>query len=177
MEPLLAALKGKDDDKCALAVGALGQIGDPRAGEAMLKVLKNRSDRYIVTRSTAAGFLGEILGARAQEPLLEYLNDDQAHLLGLGLHQAAQSLGEIGDEKAIDALVLLLTEGRPWIPSVQVPKIRACAAEALGKVYSRLADKHGQGAIKAENALKAARTSYSELVRMAVAEALKNFEL
>jgi len=34
VEPLLAALKGKDDEKCALAVGALGQIGDPRAGES-----------------------------------------------------------------------------------------------------------------------------------------------
>jgi len=57
------------------AITALGKIGDKRAVEPLINVLRIEVD--YVTRTCAAWALGEIGDARAVEALTEALNDEE----------------------------------------------------------------------------------------------------
>jgi HEAT repeat protein len=85
------------------AAGALGQIGDERAVEPLLQLL--RDERQSV-RSAAVSALEKIGDERAVEPLLQLLRDEKP----FERQRAAEALGEIGDERAVEPLLQLLRD-------------------------------------------------------------------
>ena len=91
------------------AAEALGKIGDPRAVEPLIPLLK--PGNYIETTIIA---LGEIGDRRAVMPLIEYLNNSTIND-SEEEEAAARALGKIGDPRAVKPLTALFnkyTDGR-----------------------------------------------------------------
>ena len=105
---------------CATAE-ALGNIGDERAVEPLIKALGDE-DSY--TRQLTAMALGKIGDARAVEPLIKALKDEDSDVR----EYAAWALGEIGNKRAINPLInaLVLAKSRKGV--------RLEAARAIGKI-------------------------------------------
>src|SRR5262249_58727815 len=82
---------------------ALGRIGDPSAIPPLLRLLASR-DPY--TRIEAISALGSLKAKEAVEPLIEITADE--HVEPFILNKAIQTLGDIGDPRAVAALVPLL---------------------------------------------------------------------
>jgi HEAT repeat protein len=106
--PLVKALGDKNyefpNDKIRVdvrqgAAKALGEIGDERAVEPLMKAL--RRDSYV--RWSAVVALGKI-GKSAVEPLIGVLSDDNWRVR----EYAVRALGEIGDERAVEPLIKAL---------------------------------------------------------------------
>jgi HEAT repeat protein len=120
-----------DHEIIEAAIGALTEIGDPRAiepivnrllegdtwpyggilapwgstaFELLLKALDSQDD---ATRATAAYFLGQFGDARAVEPLIDLLGRDASNKVR---DSAAYALGELRDKRAVDALVAALKD-------------------------------------------------------------------
>ena len=91
VEPLCAALKGDDHAGSFGALVALGNIGDVRAVEPLLMVLKDE-DQDAWVRLRAAEALGKIGDARAVGPLRAALNDEDEEVRGA----AASALETLG---------------------------------------------------------------------------------
>jgi len=85
------------------AVEALGKIGDHRAVEPLITVLKDKS---FFGRKAAAIALGEIGDSRAVDPLIGALKDKNEDVRAA----TAQALGSIGDERALAALQCALND-------------------------------------------------------------------
>ena len=83
------------------AAEALGEIGDKRAVEPLIKAL---GDDDPLVRDHAASALGEIGDKRAVEPLIKVLEDDVSDVR----MWAAYALGEIGDKRAVGPLIKAL---------------------------------------------------------------------
>ena len=121
VNPLIAGLRDKDPLVRSQAVQALGVIGDPRAVEPLILVL-NDKDPLIQRQAIKA--LGRIKDPRAVGPLIVVLtNSDRKPHVRMS---AAEVLGMIGDESAVDSLIDALHDGH-W-------EVRAHAAEALGRI-------------------------------------------
>jgi HEAT repeat protein len=108
-------------------VKTLGQIGDARAVEPLLRLLKDypkdKKDWFYVHKE-AIFALGQIGDARAVESLIALSKSSNRFIV---LREtAAEALGKIGDACAIEALIALLND-----PCIELRKI---AAEALGKI-------------------------------------------
>lgn len=88
------------------AARALGQIGDSRAVEPLVAVLKDK-DEYSSLRLDAARALGQIGDTRAVEPLIVALKDQE---LGKRRSLVARALGQIGDTRAVEPLIAVLEE-------------------------------------------------------------------
>ena len=122
MIPLIHALKDEDRYIRCGAADSLGKIGDERAVKPLINALKDK-DSYI--RLEAAGALDEIgwkskggqenvyyliakakwkevskIGKLAVVPLIQALKDGELDLR----YGAAEALGEIGDERALEHL-------------------------------------------------------------------------
>jgi HEAT repeat protein len=110
---LIEALRDEDGDVSWHAASALGEIGDARAVEPLIKALRDNS--------SAAKALVNIGDARAVEPLIKALGDKDSDVRQRG----AEALGEIGDERAVEPLIAAL--------SVDGAYVRYSAAEALGQ--------------------------------------------
>ena len=95
---LLRALDDRSWDVRALAVDALGQVGDPAAVPGLLRVLES-DDADL--RARAASALGEIGQRNALPGLIRALHDRD----GVVRWWAAEALGRIGDPAAIAALL------------------------------------------------------------------------
>jgi HEAT repeat protein len=82
----------------AEAAGVLGRIGDARAVEPLIAVLKqdNRTVRYCACQA-----LGKLGDARAVEPLIAALKDDDLWMR----HVACEALGKLGDARAVEPLI------------------------------------------------------------------------
>lgn len=142
VDPLIGALADENAYARGEAARALGEIGDPRAAPALVPLLH---DKYPAVRLSAASALGRLgwrphgdeesvayriakrewakLGARALEPLIELLGDHDKD----EREKAAQTLGRLGDARAVPALVpILLDQGE------SVHKTVAEALDALG---------------------------------------------
>ena len=107
VELLIKALDDKEDNDAVLrgfrrgAAEALGNIGDARAVEPLIKALgEDKSE----VRWPAAGALGKIGDKRAVDPLIEELGDDDESVNS----SAAEALGEIGDARAVEPLIKAL---------------------------------------------------------------------
>jgi len=105
---LISALKDRDGGTRCKAAAALeekrlGEIGDTRAVEPLIQVLKDK-DKDV--RLTAARVLGVIGDARAVESLIQALRDEERVVR----MNAATALGRIGDKRAIEPLTNALED-------------------------------------------------------------------
>jgi HEAT repeat protein len=101
LEPLIKALG--DKDRGHNAAEALGDIGDKRAVEPLIKAL---SDGGQEVRESAARALGEIGDKRAVKPLIKALEDEDYSVRAI----AAGALGNIGDKRAVEPLIKALKD-------------------------------------------------------------------
>jgi HEAT repeat protein len=96
------------------AATALGEIGDPRAVNPLIAVLKNGNPDLKIEASRALGKIGDVSGVK---PLLAALNDESGGVRT----EAVQALVKIGGDAAVNGLIKALTD----------PAVRFAAAEAL----------------------------------------------
>ncbi len=118
VEPLIAALKDKNELVRKAAAEALGKIGDPQAVEPLIDVFKE-----------IEGYTGEAeiealvkIGAPAVEPLIAALKAEDSRVRW----GAARALGKIGESRAVEALIATLRDKNGFV--------RRAAAEALGEI-------------------------------------------
>lgn len=118
---LLIELRDVSKEKRRTAVMKLGMMGGDQAVRALIRTVTNDYEDLIV-RGRAALMLGKLRDSRAVDPLIDALD---APGFQTPIY-AAQALGELGDTRAIPALVLMLREGRG--------KVRDAATEALQRL-------------------------------------------
>jgi len=100
VEPLIVRLK----HGCLPAIEVLCKIGDARAVEPVISVLKDVNNW--AWRTAAAETLGKMGDVRAVEPLVAALKDDNWKVR----EAAAEALGAIGDARAIEPLIAVLKD-------------------------------------------------------------------
>jgi len=148
--PLIATLKDADGSVRRAAAEALGQIGDAPAVEPLVAALKDRDGHVRRAAAESLDRLGwkpassgnEVahsvakedwdkcvqIGAPAVEPLLAILKDTDWTPLWAA---AAESLGKIGDPRAVEPLVAILVGEKGEFGH------RCAAAQALATLYCR----------------------------------------
>ena len=119
VEPLIDALKASDGTFRIAAVESLGEFADKRAVRPLIAVLKEDGDPKI--RHSAAQALVKMKGV-AVEPLIELLKGPDLELRVT----AIESLGDVGDARAVNALIDALKGERL--------SVRQKIAHALGKL-------------------------------------------
>jgi HEAT repeat protein len=108
---------------------ALGLIGDRSSVEAVRKTLKTETDRGLrVQMATAAGLLAD---ATVIDDLTAVLKSPDSSNYELG--SAALALGQIGDERAVAALLEIATDTQKRFADVT----RGLAVVALGQIGDR----------------------------------------
>ncbi len=142
VEPLITALKDKNNDVCTDAARALGEIGDPRAEDGLIAAI-NSISRY--TRTAAVEALGRIGDLRAVEPLVTTLGD----VAGNVRDAAAKALGNLGwkpssDEKGAQYHIarrewnICVDLGQaavlPLVAALKDKDLQQDAEEALGQI-------------------------------------------
>ena len=115
MEMLCELLLLGDKAVSSNVANTLGEIGDVRMVEPLIKALEDEDSGV---RNLAANTLGKIGDKRAVEPLIKELGD--------GNSSAAKALGEIGDTRAVEPLINTLGDDEG--------DVRYYAVEALGKI-------------------------------------------
>ena len=128
VDPLIRALE--DEDRYDEAIWGLVKIRNERTIEPLIRALKYEGDWHILSqlkadrvRLDAAETLAKI-GKPAVKPLIEALKDG-AEDVAVRM-KAAEVLGEIGDERAVEPLIQALKDKDEFV--------RQCAAEALGEI-------------------------------------------
>jgi len=102
------------------AAERLGDIGDKRAVEPLIRALKINDWRV---RCNAIGSLVKIGDRRAVTPLIEQLEEDYWPAV---TENAAWALGEMGDKRAIEPLARAMQH--------RLPQVREAASAALNKL-------------------------------------------
>ena len=98
---LIKALR--DPDTMYEAAEALGKIGDVRAVKPLIETLADVPEGEVWSYGRALGKIGE----PAVEPLIQFLVSAR----GQAQMAAADALGEIGDQRAVEPLIALLERG------------------------------------------------------------------
>lgn len=117
VEPLRRMLADQDPEIRIVAAGALGESGDPSAVEPLIEALRDSDDGV---RGAAAGALMR-MGDAAVEPLITATKDADRNVR----LYAAGALKYIGDPRAIDALEDLARSGDETERSVAEDAIEA----------------------------------------------------
>jgi len=132
IESLIAALENESINTRVNAMITLGKIGDARAIEPLIKILKDKilKDEDVTLRETAAMALGEIGNVRAVEPLIEVLDDANANVR----IAAITALGKIGGTRAIEVFMRVLGYKAPNLYGDRNPEVRKEAAKMLGEI-------------------------------------------
>ena len=177
VEPLIKAL----GDGNTSAVRALGEIGDARAVEPLIGVLR---DENWWVRSCAAEALGKIGDTRAVEPLIKeldgYREDSGWEKLDV-VASVIDALGEIGDSNAFEPLERLLRTSHNWNDpdrlSVRCRVARALSLFGSESVYTLASELeneyHGEAIDQFILALdKAGESSIDEYEKKVAAEAI-----
>jgi HEAT repeat protein len=102
---------------------ALGKIGDARAVEPLIDVLKGCPWYESVMAGSVARALGQIGDARAVEPLIAALEDGKEHLR----KAAAWALCQIGDARAVEPLIAALNDRDPGVRETAAAALHARA--------------------------------------------------
>jgi HEAT repeat protein len=169
VEPLIGLLKNKDWVVRKDAAMALGEIGDKRAIDPLIRALadKKKDMASEPVSAEAAEALGKIGDKRAVEPLIKTLEQKTgtaraaaASVLGRfgdnkavppliatlkskyykAKIEAATALGELGDERAVEPLIQVLKQKTPIIKESSYDvSIIRSVAEALGKIGNKQA--------------------------------------
>lgn len=116
---LIAQLQDAQANRRSQAALGLGHLADPQAVDALIATLCH--DPELNVQEDATWALVRI-GPASVEPLIQALRDPSA----AARHNAAHTLGKIGDRRAIDGLIAALGDG-------DAP-VRLKAAYALGQI-------------------------------------------
>ncbi len=119
VEKLISRMKECLEESCA-AIAALGKLADPQAVEPLLAVFEGDK-----VRKTVIITLGEIGDERAVELLTGLLTSESTEIQSV----AAQALEQIGDARAVPALVTAVQEGE--IPKDAAKAIAHVSDDAL----------------------------------------------
>jgi HEAT repeat protein len=132
IESLITALEDESINTRVNAMTTLGKIGDVRAIEPLINILKDKilKDEDVTLRETAAIALGDIANARAVEPLIETLKDKRANIR----MAAVTALGKIGDPRSLEALIQVVGGKNPAMFGDRNPEVQKNAVEALRKI-------------------------------------------
>jgi HEAT repeat protein len=155
VEPLIEALADEDEDVRSYAAKALKEIGDPRAMEALAKLLEDPeqyrietliealvNDDEFISNDALVPLIG--IGEPAVESLIEWATDllncgpygDNTDE-GWGLWQIANALGGIGDARAVEVLIEMMSDDYACDGAVgALVSIGKPAVEPLIKVLS-----------------------------------------
>ena len=101
VEPLILSLK--DEDILAWSAQVLGKIGDARAVEPLIRILR---EEHECGRSLVAEALGEICDARAIEPLTQALEDEYVEVREKAASALAKIINAQASPKKIEKLNL-----------------------------------------------------------------------
>ncbi len=149
VEALVAVASDEETEPFTVkkALLALGKIGDPRAGPVILQMLFR--ERRGASFFPEAAFAAYEIGPPMAEPLLAVLRGEDAKLQawarangvleGALYAKAAQVLGDLGDARAVPALVRRLSYA-DRVAEAQI-LVRVYAAESLGRLRAREAVK------------------------------------
>ncbi|MCB2099346.1 MAG: HEAT repeat domain-containing protein [Rhodobacterales bacterium] len=131
---LLSNLGSPDENTRLEAIAALGDSGDPRAFDPLLRLATGPAAPG-QDRMEAAWALGNLGDRRAVEPLIGALRRDMKDRTGV-MMAIIPALGALGDPRAVPVLLDCLTNRRDdWLA-------RESAAEALGAIGDRRAVGH-----------------------------------
>lgn len=119
--PLIDEIRKADSEGQPLICEVLGQLGDARALPVLTEILKESP--YEKTRAAAARALGAIPGQDNAQALMESLEDSSWEVRA----KAAEALGELGSNEALQALQTVATEDEDW-------NVKAVAQAALKKL-------------------------------------------
>ena len=100
VEALIAAMGTRKQNECRIIVYALGKIGDTRAVEPFIAYLKGSDYERMADAAYALRIMKD---ARSVPPLIEILRDRNGDRFSRGW--AADTLGEIGDLRAVSPLI------------------------------------------------------------------------
>jgi hypothetical protein len=118
---IIKALKDEDNMVRMTAARILGESSDRRAVEPLVNAL--RTDKNYAVREEAAHALRKKKDPRAVDALIDALGDKESGVQRL----AAASLGEIGDRRAVEPLLITLREDRS-------PLVRSAVLAALDEI-------------------------------------------
>ncbi len=123
IDSLAALLDGREWQQRRAAAEAIGRIGDARGVRPLIEALGDSSPSVALVAASALVKIGE----PSIGPLIELL--DEQELDEDKLRHATYALGELGDDRAVEALLEQLA-GR------ESRRIKAAIAEALGRIGS-----------------------------------------
>ncbi|MDX6661853.1 MAG: hypothetical protein QOJ55_2675 [Solirubrobacteraceae bacterium] len=110
---------------------ALGLVGDPRAGSALLQLLRGGSEEEQVN---AARALGEVGSDEAPRALVDALGSASWPVRA----QAATALGALGSSEAVPALAECLGDGAWWVRANAAGALRALGPSGLNALRQAL---------------------------------------
>lgn len=123
VDVLIDAISDEQEEVRIEVVQTLGEIGDERAIKPLIGTLEDES---LIVREKAARALGKVGKSEAEESLIAALqNNTSLSIVCAGI----ESLGQIGDARAVEPLIGLLTH--------KESQIRECTAAALGKIRDK----------------------------------------
>lgn len=105
VEPLFLTLQSSDSTERVLAIKALKSIGDIRALEPLLLALNDEAPSVRRQAILALGKIGSV--QQIEKPLLNLMNEDPSLWVR---KSAAQTLGERGNERAINFFISRLRD-------------------------------------------------------------------
>jgi HEAT repeat protein len=129
VEPLLAALRDKDEGVRSYAATTLGEIKDPRAVGPLIRTLADEEEDV---GESAADALAEIKGP-AVEPLVVALKDENPDVRWW----AASVLGKIKDARAVEPLLGVLQDQDPKVRQKAAAALQALTGQDLGEDVDR----------------------------------------
>ncbi|HEX2618608.1 MAG TPA: HEAT repeat domain-containing protein [Phototrophicaceae bacterium] len=135
-ESILALTRHESKAKCTWAAYTLGEMRANLAVPALMKLLDTLEDQ---ARIWAIGALAKLKAFAAVDRLVELLQDDDEYIQ----HVAAEALGEIGDERALNPLIDDLKRHKHNVYAVSAA-LRRFGALAVDKLIMVLEDENSQ---------------------------------
>lgn len=123
---LIVMLSDQDESVCTLAAMAVRSLGDPRAVNPLINLLKNKIAVKDVIDALVA------IGIPAVKPLIRLLSNADPDVR----FHVANALGQIGDIRAVPALVGLLRDENSWVAASNgLVRIGPAAVEPLIRLF------------------------------------------